>query len=64
MQDAGFAVEHQETGPFADNVEDFSWARDILEKHGLSTDLRDDCIFTVARRDRDIVHRYPAWLYA
>jgi SAM-dependent methyltransferase len=64
MQHAGFAVEHQETGPFSDVHEDFSWARAILEHNGLSTDLRDDCIYTVARRERDVVDRYPGWLYA
>ena len=63
--DAGFSVEHIETGPYGlHRRTDFDWVHPLLAKHQFSTDLREDTIHVVGKKIGPVKERYPAWLYA
>ena len=36
----------------------------LLERYGLSTELRGDGIYVVGRKTGPIRERYPGWLYS
>ncbi|MEP7352571.1 MAG: methyltransferase domain-containing protein [Acidobacteriota bacterium] len=60
----GFAVEHLETGSYGLGRDaQHDWVIEILQKHGFSTDLRDDTIHVVGRKTGPPKDRYPSWLY-
>jgi hypothetical protein len=64
---AGYAVERLETGPYKEedrSISQSSQVLSILKSGGFPADLREDCIFAVARKDNMPVDRLPLWLYA
>jgi SAM-dependent methyltransferase len=64
VADAGFDLVRLETGPFKDVPKpEHAWAAHMLERYKLSTDLRGDGIYAVARKTGPVRRRYPAWLY-
>jgi SAM-dependent methyltransferase/glycosyltransferase involved in cell wall biosynthesis len=64
LADAGFVPLSVETGPYSDTtLDDPSWVEPILQRLKLSTELRDDCILAVARKESIARKRFPVWLY-
>jgi glycosyltransferase involved in cell wall biosynthesis/SAM-dependent methyltransferase len=64
LTDAGFVVEHIETGPYgAISVPDAESTKSLLVSLGQPTDLRGDCIFAVGRKDSIPGNPRPDWLY-
>src|SRR5262249_22275212 len=64
MEAAGFSVQHLETGPYpAKRPDEHDWVLPILRAQGQSTELRDDTIHAVGRKERAVQERYPNWLY-
>ena len=64
LHSAGFTVEHMETGAYGPARDsDYSSVETLLKSRGMSTALRDDCVFAVARKTSLPVDRYPTWLY-
>ena len=63
LWDAGFAVVRLDTGPYDREDETTLWARSILRRHKLPTELRGSCIYALARKAAATMHRYPQWLY-
>jgi SAM-dependent methyltransferase len=65
LEAGGFKVEHIETGSYGmERPDTWDWTKDVLKANGLHTTLRDDVIHAVGRKQRAVVERYPAWLYA
>lgn len=64
LVDAGFEVVRLETGPYREAPRpELMWAEDVLERYGLSKELRGDAIYAVGRKIGPVVERFPAWLY-
>jgi glycosyltransferase involved in cell wall biosynthesis/SAM-dependent methyltransferase len=64
LENAGFTVTLLETGPFrAEPRPQDGWVIHLLERYGLSTDLRGDGIYAVGRKTSRVRERYPSWLY-
>jgi glycosyltransferase involved in cell wall biosynthesis/SAM-dependent methyltransferase len=65
LADAGFETVRLETGPFREQPRpELAWVRRLLERHWLSTELRDEGIYAVGRKTGPVRTRYPEWLYA
>lgn len=61
---AGFAIEHIETGSYgATRPTEHDWVLPELRRLGQSTELRDDVIHAVGRKEGPVRDRYPQWLY-
>ena len=64
LENAGFSVTLLETGPFrAEPRPQDGWVIHLLERYGLSTELRGDGIYAVGRKTGAVRERYPSWLY-
>lgn len=64
LVDAGFEVVRLETGPYREAPRpELVWAENVLERYGLSKELRGDAIYAVGRKIGPVVARYPEWLY-
>ena len=65
LAESGFVVVDMSTEPYGEmkGKEDPGWVTPVLKELGLSTDLRGDCIFAIARSDSAPRKRYPDWLY-
>ena len=64
LENSGFTVTLLETGPFrAEPRPQDGWVIHLLERYGLSTELRGDGIYAVGRKTGPVRERYPAWLY-
>lgn len=64
LVDSGFDVTLLETGPFLEEPKpEHEWVMDLLERYGLSPELRGDGIYAVGRKTGPVRERYPAWLY-
>ena len=62
--DGGFEVARLETGPFREAPKpELAWVEHLLERYGLSKDLRGDGIYAVGRKIGPVAVRYPDWLY-
>jgi glycosyltransferase involved in cell wall biosynthesis/SAM-dependent methyltransferase len=62
---AGFEVTRLETGPFRDQPRpELAWVSRLLDRHGLSRELRGDGIYAVGRKTGPVRSRHPEWLYA
>jgi glycosyltransferase involved in cell wall biosynthesis/SAM-dependent methyltransferase len=65
LENAGFAVDLLETGPFRDEPKpEHIWVERLLERWKLPTDLRGDGIYAVGRKTGPVRDRYPGWLYS
>ena len=65
LADSGFEVTLLETGPFREAPRpELAWVTHMLERYGLSTDLRGEGIYAVGRKTGAVRQRYPAWLYS
>jgi len=65
LEDSGFEVALLETGPFRDAPRpELAWVTHMLERYGLSTDLRGEGIYAVGRKTGTVRQRYPSWLYS
>jgi SAM-dependent methyltransferase len=65
MENAGFTVTLLETGPFRDEPRpQDAWVVHLLERYGLSTELRGDGIYAVGTKTGAVRERYPGWLYS
>jgi SAM-dependent methyltransferase len=65
MENSGFAVTRLETGPFFDEPRpQDAWVVHLLERYGLSTELRGDGIYCVRSKTGPVRERYPSWLYS
>jgi glycosyltransferase involved in cell wall biosynthesis/SAM-dependent methyltransferase len=65
FEDSGFEVIRLETGPFRDQPRpELAWVSRLLDRHGMSRDLRGDGIYAVGRKIGPVRSRYPEWLYA
>ena len=65
LEDSGFEVALLETGPFRDAPRpELAWVTHMLERYGLSTDLRGEGIYAVGRKTGTLRQRYPSWLYS
>ena len=54
-----------ETGPFREAPRpELAWVTHMLERYGLSTDLRGEGIYAVGRKTGAVRQRYPSWLYS
>ncbi|HWP85296.1 MAG TPA: glycosyltransferase, partial [Terriglobia bacterium] len=60
---AGFFVERLETGGYAPQEPDSAWARRFLESNGLSTELRGELIYCLARKVAPLRDRWPKDFY-
>ena len=65
LAESGFVVVDMSTEPYGEmkGKEDPGWVRPVLQGLGVSTDLRGDCIFAIARSGSAPRKRYPDWLY-
>jgi glycosyltransferase involved in cell wall biosynthesis/SAM-dependent methyltransferase len=64
LTDAGFAVEHLETGEFRDRPRpEERWVLHLLERYQLPKHLRGDGIYALGRKAGPVRKRYPGWLY-
>lgn len=64
LGDSGFVVTRMETGGYGkDGFLESGSTRDLLVRCGRSVELREDCIFAVARKAALPKNRYPSWLY-
>ena len=64
LEAAGFIVEHIETGPYNDGpAPGTEMAKRVLNSLDLTVDLREDCIYAVARKDTLPRDPRPHWLY-
>lgn len=63
LQDAGFIVNHLETGSCRSEKSALPWVTSLLKKNQLPTQLRAPCIFAVGRKHAVSRSRYPTWLY-
>ncbi len=65
LLDAGFEVEHLETGPFRNDPKpELIWVDDLLERYKLPRELRGDGIYAVGVKTGPVGSRWPAWLYS
>jgi glycosyltransferase involved in cell wall biosynthesis/SAM-dependent methyltransferase len=65
LADSGFEVALIETGPFREAPRpELAWVTHMLERYGLSTDLRGEGIYAVGRKTGAVRQRYPSWLYS
>ena len=65
LEAGGFTLQHIETGPYGmERVAEWDWTIDLLQQHGLHTDLRDQAIHAIGKKVGAVVDRYPSWLYA
>ncbi len=65
LYEAGFAVERLETGPFRDAPKpELIWVDNLMARHKLPRDLRDDGIYAVGVKTGPVRHRWPDWLYS
>ncbi len=65
FEQAGFEVARLETGPFrAAPSASQEWVVHLLDRYGLSQELRGEGIYAVGRRVGPVKNRYPAGLYA
>ena len=65
LADSGFEVALIETGPFREAPRpELSWVTHMLERYGLSTDLRGEGIYAVGRKTGTVRQRHPSWLYS
>jgi SAM-dependent methyltransferase len=65
MENSGFTVTLLETGPFRGEPRpQDAWVIHLLERYGLSTELRGDGIYVVGRKTGPVRERYPGWLYS
>ena len=65
LVNSGFEVARLETGEFRDLPHpEHAWVRHLLERYRLSTDLRGDGIYALARKTGAVKERYPDWLYS
>jgi glycosyltransferase involved in cell wall biosynthesis len=64
LEASGFTVEHLETGCYGvAPTAGTELAVRVLSSLGLSTGLRDDCIFAAARKEALPRDPFPSWLY-
>ncbi|MGC8795022.1 MAG: glycosyltransferase, partial [Bryobacteraceae bacterium] len=64
LEDAGFAVVKLETGPYREQPRpEWLWVLHLLERYRLSTELRGEAIYALARKTGPVRRRYPEWLY-
>jgi glycosyltransferase involved in cell wall biosynthesis/SAM-dependent methyltransferase len=64
LRDAGFSLGLLETGPFREAPKpELAWVRHLLEHYKLSTELRGDGIYALARKTGPVRSRFPSWLY-
>ena len=64
LTDAGFSIELLDTGPFREAPKpELAWVRHLLEHYKLSTELRGDGIYALARKTGPVRSRFPSWLY-
>jgi glycosyltransferase involved in cell wall biosynthesis/SAM-dependent methyltransferase len=65
LADSGFEVAMLETGAFREAPRpELAWVTHMLERYGLSTDLRGEGIYAVGRKTGAVRQRYPSWLYS
>jgi glycosyltransferase involved in cell wall biosynthesis/SAM-dependent methyltransferase len=65
LADSGFEVALLETGPFREAPRpELAWVTHMLERYGLSTDLRGEGIYAIGRKTGAVRQRYPSWLYS
>ena len=65
FEHAGFELALLETGPFrAAPSASQEWVLHLLDRYGLSQELRGEGIYAVGRRVGPVKNRYPAGLYA
>jgi len=65
LEQAGFQVEVLETGPYlSEPSAALEWVRHLLDRYGLSPELREEGIYAVGRRVSGVKCRYPPGLYA
>jgi len=65
LENAGFTVDHIETGPFRQTPRpEEGWVLNLLAQFELSRELRGDDIYIVGRKTGAVRQRYPDWLYA
>jgi len=63
--DSGFECTLLETGEFRDEAKpEHEWVLHLIERYGLSKELRGDGIYAVGRKAGPVRERYPAWLYS
>jgi SAM-dependent methyltransferase len=60
---AGFQVERLETGGYSPKQVDHGWTRRFLETNGITTNLRDELIYCLARKIGPVQNRWPKELY-
>jgi len=61
---SGFTMSHIETGSIGlERPTKHDWTLELLNRHELPTDLRDDVIHVVGRKSGPVKNRYPEWLY-
>ncbi len=64
LSDAGFTVTRLETGPFREEPKpEHHWVSHLLDRYGLSPELRGDGIYAVGRKTSGVRLRWPDWLY-
>ena len=65
LHEAGFDVEHLETGPFKEESKpELIWIDDLLDRNKLPRDLRGDGIYVVGVKTAPVRRRWPDWLYS
>ena len=65
LVDSGFEITLLETGPFRDKPKpEHAWVVHLLERYGLSGELRGDGIYAVGQKSGGVRHRHPDWLYS
>jgi hypothetical protein len=60
---AGFHVERLETGSYARSEPDFDEPRNVLQIAGVSTALRGEVIYCLARKTGPVRDRWPREIY-
>ena len=65
LHEAGFTLEHLETGPFkAEPKPELMWVADLLDRNKLPRELRGDGIYAVGVKSAAVRRRWPDWLYS
>ena len=65
LHEAGFSLEHLETGPFKQEAKpELIWVDDLLDRNKLPRDLRGDGIYAVGVKTGPVRRRWPGWLYS
>ncbi len=65
LEAGGFSLETLDTGPYLEqDTLEYDWVKQILQRFQLSSEMRGDAIFAVAKKVGPVQERYPAALYS